>query len=205
MFFLLRAWLPLMIVLPVSIGCGLSQSALQQGQPGAVQAALGNPLFVPATDRDVLWDQVVDAVDNYFKIQKEQRVRVVGDVLLEGRIDTFPTDGSTLLEPWRKDSTHGFEKLHATLQSLRRGATVRVLPVQGGYMIEVVVQKYLEDLERPEHATTGHTPLAEQQSLRQDREENAAVPMMLGWIPIGRDVSLEQRILGEIRDRTTGG
>ena len=205
MFFLLRPWLPLMIVLSFSIGCGWHQRGLLPGQQGVEQAALENPLFVPATDRDVLWDQVVDAVDNYFKIRTEQRVRVVGDVLLEGRIDTFPTDGSTLLEPWRKDSTHGFEKLHATLQSIRRGAAVRVLPVQGGYLIEVVVEKYLEDLERPEHATSGHTPLAEQQSLRQDLEPNADLPMMLGWIPLGRDVSLEQRILGEIHDRTTGG
>jgi hypothetical protein len=193
-----------MIVLSVSIGCGLSRSQLQ-GQGGVPQAGLENPMFVPATDRDVLWDQVVDAVDDYFKIQKEQRVRVVGDILLEGRIDTFPTDGSTFLEPWRKDSTHGFEKLHATLQTLRRGATVRVHPAQGGFLIEVVVQKYLEDLERPEHATSGHMPTSEQQSLRQDTRVNADTPMMLGWIPIGRDIALEQRILGDIRDRTTGG
>jgi hypothetical protein len=202
---LLRIWLPLFIVLLVGIGCSWRQRGLVNGQPGTAQVAQDNPLFVPATDRDVLWDQIVDSVDDYFKIQREQRVRLVGDVPLEGRIDTFPTDGSTLLEPWRKDSTHGYEKLHATLQSLRRVATVRVQPVQGGYLIEVVVQKYLEDLERPEHATTGHTPLTEQQSLRGGFEGDLGAPIMLGWIPIGRDATLEQRIVDEIRGRTTGG
>jgi hypothetical protein len=193
------------IVLLASIGCGRHHGGLLHGHHHAPQASLNNPLLVQITDRDILWDLVVDTVDNHFKIQKEQPVRVVGDVLLEGRIDTFPTDGSTILEPWRKDSTPGFEKLHATLQTLRRGATVRVQPVQGGYLIEVIVQKYLEDLDRPEYATAGRNPLHEQPHLRQTQDQDLDVPMIAGWIPIGRDVSLEQRILAQIRDRAAGG
>src|SRR5271167_2776179 len=49
-----------------------------------------NPAFVPVMDRDLVWDQVVDVVDNYFQIAREERVRLVGDLLTEGRLDTYP-------------------------------------------------------------------------------------------------------------------
>ena len=56
-----------------------------------------NPLFVPPLDRELLWNQTVDAVDDYFRIEREDRVRLIGGVLTEGRIDTFPMIGSTML------------------------------------------------------------------------------------------------------------
>jgi len=206
MFFLSRAWGLWIIVLVFSAGCGWNHSGLLHGSSQPAPVALENPLFVPVADPDVLWDQIVDTVDDYFKIQREQRVHVVGDVPLEGRIETFPEDGSTILEPWRKDSTPGYEKMLATLQSIRRQATIRVQPAQGGYLVEVVVQKYLEDLERPERSTTSTILLQDYQSPEQgDPPQEGDVPLMSGWMPFGRDASLEQRILGEIRNRFTGG
>jgi len=86
-------------------------------------------MFIPPLDREFLWNQTADAVDDYFRIEREDRVRLIAGVLTEGRIDTFPTIGSTVFEPWRTDSTMGYEKLHATLQSIRRRATVRVAAV----------------------------------------------------------------------------
>src|SRR5207237_10578805 len=131
----------------VSPGCsGISH------RTAAAPPPLENPLFVPPVDRECLWNQTVDALDDYFHIEREDRVRVVAGVLTEGRIDTFPTIGSTLFEPWRIDSTPGYEKLHATFQSIRRRATIRVIPVEGGYLLDVVVQKELEDLDKPENA-----------------------------------------------------
>jgi hypothetical protein len=193
-----------MMTLTACAGCGMPQHGLFQSQHGGVVAAVENPLFVPSSDRELLWNQVVDTVDNYFKIKREVRVRVVGDVSLEGHLETFPTDGSTLLEPWRKDSTHGYEKLHATLQSVRRSAMVRVQPVQGGYVIDVVVQKELEDLARPEYASAAQMPLRESESVTRESAEALNQAMPTDWIPIGRDTSLEQRILQEIRDRAAG-
>ncbi len=193
-----------MVVTTACAGCGLPQQGLFQGHHGGTAAVVENPLFVPGSDRELLWNQVVDTVDNYFKIKREVRVRVVGDVPLEGHLETFPTDGSTLLEPWRKDSTPGYEKLHATLQSVRRSAVVRVQPVQGGHVIDVVVQKELEDLARPEYASAGQMPLREPQSVRRESAEALNQAMPTGWLPIGRDTSLEQRILKEIHDRTAG-
>jgi hypothetical protein len=201
--FLSRISLLTTMAIVACAGCGLPQQGLFSGHRGAVAVA-ENPLFIPGSDRDLLWNQVVDSVDNYFKIKREVRVRVVGDVPLEGHLETFPTDGSTFLEPWRKDSTHGYEKLHATLQSVRRSAVVRVQPVQGGHVVDVVVQKELEDLARPEYASAAQMPLRKPQSVTRESAEALNQSMPMGWIPVGRDTSLEQRILKEIHDRAAG-
>src|SRR6478672_10570682 len=165
--------------------------------PGPLQ----NPLFIPPVEREFLWNQTVDAVDDYFRIEREDRVRLIGGVLTEGRIDTFPTIGSIMFEPWRRDSTPGYEKLHATLQSIRRRATVRVIPVEGGYLLDVIVQKELEDLDKPEHATAGGATLRHDGTIVRQEGAPGRYSVTLGWIPIGRDVTLEQRILGDVAAR----
>ena len=174
---------------------------------GGPPAPLENPLFVPAMDREFLWNQTVDAVDDYFRIEREDRVRLIGGVLTEGRIDTFPATGSTLLEPWRGDSTPGYEKWHATLQSIRRRGIVRVVPSEGGYLIDVQILKELEDLDKPEHATAGGATLRHDGSLVRQEGASGRYSHTLGWIPLGRDASLEQKILVDLAARLnlTGG
>jgi hypothetical protein len=152
-------------------------------------------------DREFFWNQTVDAVDDYFRIEREERVRMIGGVLTEGRIDTFPTIGSTVFEPWRRDSTPGYEKVHATLQSIRRRATVRVIPVEGGSLLDVVVQKELEDLDKPQHATAGGSTLRHDGTIVRQEGAPGRYSITLGWIPIGRDVSLEQQILADVAAR----
>jgi hypothetical protein len=149
-------------------------------------------------DREFLWNQTIDAIDDYFRIEREDRVRLIGGILTEGRIDTFPITGSTILEPWRRDSTPGYEKAHATLQSIRRRATVRVIPAEGGYLLDVVVQKELEDLDKPQHATAGGATLRYDGTLVRQEGASGRYSVTLGWIPIGRDFTLEQRILADI-------
>jgi hypothetical protein len=186
-------------LLIVSTGCagGWFRRHNALGGPQTIE----NPLFVPAMDREFLWNQTVDAVDDYFRIEREERVRLIAGVLTEGRIDTFPLSGSTILEPWRRDSTRGYEKWHATFQSIRRRASVRVIPTEGGYLLDVIVQKELEDLDKPEHATVGGATLRYDGTLVRQQGAPGRFSVTLGWIPIGRDQSLEQRILGDISER----
>lgn len=159
-------------------------------------------MYVPLSDREFLWNQLVDVVDDYFKIEREERVRLVGGVLTEGRIETFPQPGATILEPWREDSTPGFETRLATLQSIRRRAVVFVRPQNdGGYLVDVSVYKELEDLSQPEHSTVSADALRHDGTLRRPRGKQQFGPVNLGWIPIGRDTALEQRILMEVRGR----
>jgi hypothetical protein len=158
-------------------------------------------MFIPPIDREFLWNQTVNAIDDYFRIEREDRVRLIAGVLTEGRIDTFPTIGSTIFEPWRTDSTPGYEKIHATLQSIRRRATVRVIPVEGGYLMDVVVQKELEDLDKPEHATAGGATLRHDGTIVRQEGAPGRISVTLGWIPIDRDLTLEQKILSDVAAR----
>jgi hypothetical protein len=174
--------------------------------PGDPHLALvgPNPVLVPVADGEVAWNQIVDTVDDYFKIDREERVRMIGGMPTAGRIDTFPLAGATLLEPWRRDSTGGFERLHSTLQSVRRRAVVHVVPVEQGYSVEVIVMKELEDLDRPEQSPVGQIGVGslmyDDSPGGQQRNEPGG-PLTLGWISLGRDISLEQRILAEIQGR----
>ena len=197
----------LLVVLPLVVsGC----AARQHGNPGlggplARHHGAGvlwseNPALIPTHDREFLWNQIVDTVDDYFVIEREDRVRQIGNTLTEGRINTFPQVGATSLEPWRRDSTKGFERRLATLQTIRRFAIVRVWPAEGGYRVEVAVFKELEDLDSPEFAPVGGDVFRHDGTLvrAEDREEG---PVTLGWIPQGRDPGLEQQILLEIQAR----
>lgn len=196
---LCRVVLTLVIVV-TSTGCG--RPLLRWPGSGSAQpSTIANPLFVPACDREFLWNQTVDAVDDYFRIQREERVHLVGGILSEGRIDTFPQVGSTIFEPWRVDSTRGYEKIHATLQSIRRQALVRVIPTEGGYLIDVAVQKELEDLDKPESSTAGGATLRHDGSLVRQEGAASRYSVTLGWIPLGRDPTLEQRLLADIAAR----
>lgn len=162
---------------------------------------LENPLFVPALDREFLWNQTVDVVDDFFRIEREERIRLIGGVLTEGRIDTFPKVGSTVFEPWKEDSTWGSERWLATFQSIRRRAIVRVIPTSGGYLIDVVVNKELEDLDKPENATAGGSTLRHDGTLNRREGTAGRYSTTLGWINKGRDESLEQLILERISQR----
>ena len=169
--------------------------------PGPPPNAIENPLAVPPVDPEFIWSQAVDVVDNYFQIEREDRMRVINGVLTEGRIDSHPILGSTVLEPWRQDSTPGYEKVHATLQTIRRKAVVRVIPNGSGYFLDVTVFKELEDLSKPVDATAGAAAVKHDGTYTRVEGPTARAPILLGWIPLGRDFTLEQRMLSELRGR----
>jgi hypothetical protein len=156
---------------------------------------------VSGIDREFLWNQLVDTVDDYFQIEYERRVQPVGGVLTEGQIETHFLPGATALEPWRWDSASNFELAHATLQSVRRRSSIRVVPVPGGYDIHVVVMKDLEDVDYPTQVTPGSSTPRHNVSL--DRTQRAPLPPQrtLGWIAQGRDTALEQELLHELVGR----
>jgi hypothetical protein len=159
---------------------------------------LENPLVVPSGPCDSVWDEIVDIVDDDFNITSEQRVRPAGDILTVGRIDTAPTTGATLFEPWRGDAADGYERLHGTLQTVRRRAVVQVVPMGNAFQVEVTVFKELEDLGYADYSTAGIATFRNDDSLKRIEEPVGAQPIAQGWIPLGRDVSLEQKILAKV-------
>jgi len=109
--------------------------------------------------------------------------------------------GSTLLEPWHHDSTDGYEKVHSTLQTIRRNAKIRVIPTGDSYAIDVKVFKELEDNDRPLGSPLGGNALRSDNALDVDRPDVLFSGDTRTWIPLGRDISLEQRILRNIQQR----
>jgi hypothetical protein len=178
----------------------------------APPAAARNSVVIPPLDAELVWAQMVDVTDDYFKVAAEQRVVFANGVPAEGRIDTFPQTGSTLLEPWRGDSVGFRERLEATLQSIRRRGTMRLIPDPAGWRIEAVVLKELENMPRPMKATAGGASFRNDDSLYRygtplptlgqqvgDQPRPVAAPTPnLGWIPLGRDPLLEQRMLSKV-------
>lgn len=202
----------LLVVLLVVNTCGCYSlppvpMEIEQNYAGTLPAiAHQNPLFVPTVKREFLWNQTIDALDDYFRIAHEQRMELVEGaemqrIITPGRIETMPTIGSTYFEPWRKDSSPGFEKLHSTLQTIRRRAEVEITSEEGGYLVSVIVYKELEDLNRPEHTTVGMATRRHDGSLSDDDRKTKYGSTTLGWIPIGRDIELENRILADLYAR----
>ena len=172
-------------------------------------AAPRNSVVIPPLDAEFVWKHLVDVADDFFKVRQEQRVIFNDGVPTEGRIDTFPQTGATLLEPWRPDSVGFRERLEATMQSIRRVGTLRLAADPAGWRIEVAVQKELEHVARPMRATAGGASFRNDDSLYRygtplptlgqqvgDQPRPVATPTAtLGWIPLGPDPLLEQRML----------
>ena len=79
--------------------------------------------------------------------------------------------------------------------------TLRVIPTEEGYLIDVNVLKELEDLDKPEHATSGGSTMRHDGSIVRQIGPSGRYSVSLGWIPLGRDLTLEQRILADIHGR----
>ena len=166
-----------------------------------VGVGYGNPFVVPTADRDLLWDVIVDVVDDDLDILREERPRLMGDTLTEGRLETRPQVGATLAEPWRGDSADGYERLESTLQSIRRRAFVHMIPAAGGYQVQVTVMKELENVGKPDFATTASAIFSNDNSIQRFNQPLEPSAPTRGWIPIGNDPALEQRMVAKILAR----
>ena len=84
---------------------------------------------------------------------------------------------------------------------------MRVVPDANGYLVEVIVEKELEDLPKPEKATAGPASFdfdSEQQLPSKRLEEITRTHSSPHWIALGRDPALEQRMLADIHARLNG-
>jgi hypothetical protein len=194
----------LTLMLATSAVAGCAPLQFLHPEPPPMPVFLDNPLLIPTSDADFLWDQLVDSVDDFFPIDREDRLKVIGGNVTEGRLESFHITGGTYFEPWRGDSAPGYERLQSTFQSIRRRATVRVTPGQGGYLVEIIVTKELEDLYQPEQATVGGSTLRHDGSVVRTAVRPGSGSATLGWIALGRDIQLEQRLLSDIYGRVAG-
>lgn len=152
-----------------------------------------NPLFIPASEFESVWQQTIEVLDEYFDVASENRV--------SRRIESYPQVASTLLEPWHRDTVGVHDRVEATLQSERRRAFATVRDVEGGFMVELEVHKELEDLPFPVRSTSGEALFRNELPLHRETEIVGPLPIARGWIHEGRDWKLESRILADLADR----
>ncbi len=154
----------------------------------ASRGPVGQPLFIASGNQDVVWERTADVLHVYpFVIRREDR--------LDGVMETDFKTGSSILEPWHKDSLGGYQRLESTLQSIRRKVVVNITPAEGGFFINVEAYKELEDLVGLAANSPGGATFQENQPLQRDLDLVVGQTAPSGWIPQGRDFLLEQDIL----------
>lgn len=193
----------LAICLLASTGC--RHFFQDTGRVPQVEVPISNPFQVGRADPTLVWQQVVDAVDDYFRIKSESPVRVDSAAWVEGRLETFPEVGGTLFEPWRRDSTPGFERVQSTFQTIRRTAFVRVVPGPDGYLIDVKVTKEKEDVDHSQFPTAGSSVQSENGTVVRTTNVLSDLPQTIDWYPagVGRDLELERRLAESMAGRLT--
>jgi hypothetical protein len=199
------------VVTALLSGCSMdSEYAAQQCPPGyepapvvaSPAAVYANPIFIPIADPQCAWETIVDTVDDYFRIEREEPVRIAGNLPTEGTITTFPEVSATVFEPWRHDTVDPDQRVENTLQTMRRRAVLHVTPAQGGCMVDVAVFKELESLVPPEHATAGAATFRYDSTLTGVINPIVGQPAMEGWIGRGRDASMEQYLIANLLSRS---
>jgi hypothetical protein len=152
-----------------------------------------NPLVVPTTDFENLWNKTIAVVDKYFDIESENR--------LSRTIKTQPQMGATIIEPWALDSVTVEDRFESSLQTIRRVAIIHIDPAPtGGFLVKVEVDKFLEDMAKPVTQPAGRAAFTNDFPVNRVREIVGPVPAPLGWIKKDRDRNLEQAILAGIRN-----
>lgn len=150
-----------------------------------------NPVLVRAQSPKDCWEKTVDLIHDYFDIARENQ--------LDGIIETRPKVGASLLEPWHQDSVGMKSRLESTFQSIRRRAFVNITPADDGFLIGVEVFKESEDVKGRTDNSPGQATFQENRTLQRDLRLVVGQSSPDGWITLGRDTQLEQRMLHELQ------
>ncbi len=154
-----------------------------------------NPLWIPPGPQDygAVFEYTLTVLSDYFEIDPIRTSRFAA------QIETLPVIAPGLEQPWKPGSPDFYQRLLATLQSIRHRAIVHIIPQpDGGYKIDVKVFKELEDVPNPTRATAGAAIFRSDNTLERQFEVVEQGSFEPSWIPIGRDLKLEQVILDRL-------
>ena len=71
--------------LALTVGCG--QLSYRLSKKSLPETYVPNPLELPPASDEFVWSQVVDAVDDYFRIAREQPVQNSEGIIMDGRLE----------------------------------------------------------------------------------------------------------------------
>lgn len=166
--------------------CGCNTTPSPGG--GAISA-----IQIPLQQRDAVWERAVSVLNrSHFRVARESK--------LEGVIETDYRAGASLLEPWHPDSIGFGNRLESTLQSIRRRVIVTMQSSASDVMVvNVRVDKEIEDLPGLAALYEGGATFREAQPMNRDLTQVVGQSSPSRWVPIGRDVWLERRLMQQIQ------
>jgi hypothetical protein len=146
-----------------------------------------------------LFDQALDAVDDFFPIQYANRY--------EGRILGKTTIAPGYEQPWKPGSPDHYERLLVTLQPYRYRCELRIREAApSGYFVQVTVRKELKDYPAPSNQFVAIPVFGDVGTVDRDQflvvDPDVTSPITNPgerWIPKGRDIAIEQAILQKLQ------
>ena len=154
-----------------------------------------NPVFIPLGI-----DSYGQVFENCLTVLSDYGFEILLSNRYDGQIECVPRVSPGLGLFLRPGSPDLYDRLLATTQSYRHRVSVRVQDaVNGGYFIEVVARKELEDVPRPVRATVGAAVFRNEPTVEHQFEVIDPVFFDTGWVPKGRDVPLEQEIIRRLK------
>src|SRR5262245_55011397 len=113
-----------------------------------------NPILVSpgmpsGTTYQEVFEKTIDILDDYFELLPPDPY--------DGRIVSKPRIAPGYEQFWKRGNPDARGRLLATFQTIRQTATARIRAGErGGYLVEIVVERELEDLARPVQARIGN-------------------------------------------------
>jgi hypothetical protein len=154
-----------------------------------------NPIYIPQLSYGHVFETLYRVLHDYdFEIAESNRY--------DGRIETLPRVAPGLFELLRPGSPDLYDRLLETMQSYRHRVSIVIQPASnGGYFVEVIARKELEDLPKPVRSTIGGAIFRTENNV--DRQFEVIDPTFFEstWIFKGRDVPLEQELICRIKKR----
>jgi hypothetical protein len=166
-------------------------------QPNAAVADDQNPVYVPLGPLSYgqVFETMLQILNDYgFEIANGDTNRY------DGRIETLPRIAPGLLLLMKPGSPNLYDRLLMTAQSYRHRVSVVIMPAQqGGYFVEVIARRELEDLPRPLRSTVGSAIFRLDNNVDRQFEVIDATFFEPNWIFKGRDIGLEQEMIRRLK------
>jgi hypothetical protein len=183
----------------LALGAGCLSGPLVEG-PALVAAGVTsevepNPVFIPLGPDAYgkVFENVLQVLhDGGFEIQESNRY--------DGRIETIPRVAPGVGLFLKPGSPSLYERVLSTLQTYRHRISVNIQPADnGGFFVEVIARKELEDLPRPTRASAGAAIFRNDNNLERQYEVVDPAVFESTWLFRGRDTALEQKLIGWLK------
>jgi hypothetical protein len=186
-------------LLSLGLGCASPGGLEAPGMaPGETLVEIEqNRVFIPLGPQPEAYAKVFENVlhvliDHQFEIMESNRY--------DGRIETIPRISPGLGLFFKSGSPAFKDRVLSTLQTYRHRISVVIQPAEnGGYFVEFIARKELQDLPKPVKQTAGAAIFRNDQNIERQFEvidPNVYEPT---WYFKGRDVPLEQELIESLK------